>query len=292
MIYSSYNQSKMEQKVFIHTNNKQGIGAVLAKFAIERSLPKDSPIKVEILNVDSLEEFKNFSGKKYLRGGKEISYDPKDLQSFTLSRFMPPELMGYKGRSIVIDPDIFAIGDITALMNMDLEGKPLAACKKKDAWDTSVMVMDNEKLKHWKITDFLKALENKQTDYVEIMSLKFEPEIKELSRNWNSLDELKPETKMLHTTNRLTQPWRTGLLIDFTINPMPKIFGIIPREPIHKLLGKYPTHYQPHPDKKIEEWFFSLVRNSLKSGAVTKEDITKEISAGHVRKDLLNKISF
>lgn len=280
----------MTKKVFIHTNNKQGIGAILAKFAIERYLPKDSDIKVEILNVDNLEEFKNFAGKKYMRGGREISYDPKDLQSFTLSRFMPPELMGYEGRSIVIDPDIFAIGDITPLMNMDLEGKPLAACKKKDAWDTSVMVMDNAKLKHWKMRDFLKALGSKQTDYVDIMSIKFEPEIKELTRDWNSLDKLGPETKLLHTTNRLTQPWRTGLPIDFTITPMPKIFGIIPREPIHKLLGKYPTHYQPHPDKNIERWFLNLVKDALKAGAVTKEALQKEIDFGHVRKDLLSKV--
>lgn len=279
----------MPQKVFIHTNNKQLIGAKLAQFAIERGLPKRSPIEVEILNVDSLTVFKDFIGKKYLRNGKEVAYDPNDLQSFTLSRFMPPEQMKYGGRSIVIDPDIFAIRDITPLMNMELGNAPVAACRKKDAWDSSVMVMDNAQLAHWKISDFLKALGNKQVDYAEIISLKFEPEVKELSRDWNSLDALTPATKMLHTTNRLTQPWKTGLPIDFTVNPMPKILGIIPREPIHKLLGKYPTHYQPHPDKKIEAWFLKLVADALKAGAVTRKEIEKEISSGNVRKDLMEK---
>ena len=42
------------------------------------------------------------------------AYD--DLQSFTPLRFMPPELMGYQGRAIVIDPDVFAVGDIFELL--------------------------------------------------------------------------------------------------------------------------------------------------------------------------------
>ncbi|MBX4200288.1 hypothetical protein KW790_02410 [Candidatus Parcubacteria bacterium] len=280
----------MQQKVFIHTNNKQRIGAKLAKFAIERRLPKGSPIRVEILNVDERPEFKRFAGKKYRRAGKQLTYDPNDLQSFTLSRFMPPELMNYQGRSIVIDPDIFAIRDLTPLMELDLGDAPVAACAKKDAWDTSVMVMDNEKLIHWKMTDFLSALEKEQVDYSEIMQLKIEPVVKELPREWNSLDKLTPETKMLHTTNRITQPWSTGLPIDFTINPLPKFFGIIPREPIHKLLGKYPTHYKSHPDKNIEIFFFVLVKDALAAGAITPSEIEEEIKNKRMRSDIFLKI--
>ena len=36
---------------------------------------------------------------------------------------MPPELMGYQGRAVVIDPDIFAIGDIWELLTRDMQGK-------------------------------------------------------------------------------------------------------------------------------------------------------------------------
>ncbi len=268
----------------------QGIGAKLAKFAIERKLPKDSPIKVEILNVDNREEFKSFVGKKYLRLGKEVTYRLDDLQSFTLSRFMPPELMNYEGRSIVIDPDIFAVTDITPLMNTDLEGKTLGACKKHDSYDSSCMVMDNSKLTHWKIKDFLSALGKKQVDYIEISTLKIEPEIKEISRDWNNLDTLTPTTKMIHMTNRITQPWSTGLPIDFTPTPMPKIFGIIPREPIHKLLGKYPTHYKKHPDPKIEKFFFSLLNDALRANAVSKEEIQNEINKKRMRLDIFDRL--
>ena len=96
---------------------------------------------VRIINVDNLPVFESFAGKTYLRGGKEITYDPQDLQSFTLSRFMPPEEMRFEGRAIVIDPDIFATSDISPLMNLDMEGKAIAACKKGDAWQSSSMLM-------------------------------------------------------------------------------------------------------------------------------------------------------
>ena len=152
------------KKVFIHTNNKQHIGAVLGKFSIERKLPQDSDITVSIINVDSLPIFKTFAGKTYLRGGKEIVYDLNDLQSFTLSRFMPPEEMNFQGRALVIDPDIFAIGDITPLMNLDMQGCAIAACKKGDSWQSSSMLMDCSKLTHLKISDLLSKLEKKEVD--------------------------------------------------------------------------------------------------------------------------------
>ena len=98
----------MRTIIFIHTNNKQGIGALLSKFSIEQKTAHRNDVMIKNINVDDLEIFRNFSGATYLRNGKEITYDTGDLQSFTLSRFMPPELTNYTGRAIVIDPDIFA----------------------------------------------------------------------------------------------------------------------------------------------------------------------------------------
>ncbi len=281
----------IDRKVFIHTNNKQLLGALLAKYAIEKTASR--PIAVEIINIDELEIFKEFAGKKYMRNGELRVYAPKDLQSFTISRFMPPELMGFEGRAIVIDPDIFALTDIHDLFDINMEGKAIACCRKNEGWDTSVMLLDCDKLKHWKIKDILGRLANKKLDYTDLFALKKEDAesmIVEIPRIWNSLDALTPETKMLHTTNRLTQPWKTGLPIDFTRNKMPKLFGLIPREPVHKLLGKYPTHYQPHPDKKIEKFFIDLLKEAIASGSVSKNLISEEIKARHIREDLVRLI--
>jgi len=281
----------MERKVFIQSNNKQGLGAYLAKYAIERFFKGADKIPVEIIHVDELDVFKKFAHKEYLFNKTEKRiYNPDDLQSFTLTRFMPAERMDFSGKAVVIDPDIFALTNIAELFEKNMEGHSILACGKKSAWDSSVMLLDCKKLAHWKISEILDQLTQQKNDYTTIMSLLNE-DVGELSRDWNDLDKLTPATKMLHTTQRLTQPWKTGLPIDFTRNKMPKLFGIIPREPIHKLLGRYPTHYQKHPDQSIEDFFFTLTKDALKDGAVTTDDIQKEIDSGHVRPDLLDKVA-
>ncbi|HEY4502319.1 MAG TPA: hypothetical protein VJH21_00615 [Candidatus Paceibacterota bacterium] len=279
----------MEKQVFIQSNNKQLLGARLAKFAIEKNASK--PIHIEILNVDELPIFKKLNGKEYLFNETEIRvYDDTDLQYFTLTRFMPPEQMQFSGRAVVIDPDIFALTNIHTLLEHDMGEHAILACSKKGAWDSSVMLLDCEKLLHWRIADIIERLVTKKIDYTTIMTLQKE-NVEELERAWNSLDELNDHTKMLHTTNRLTQPWKTGLPIDFTRNKMQKFFGIIPRELIHKLLGKYQTRYQQHPNKDIETFFFELTKDALRCGAITKDYVQHEIESGHVRPDLFSHLS-
>lgn len=274
-------------KIFIHTNTKQLLGAKLSQYSFEKNTTLPD-LSVELLNVDHVDAFKKFDGTEFVRDGKVRTYTLDDLQSFTLSRFMPPQLMNYQGRAMVIDPDIFALQNVDKLFTEDMRGHAIAACAKKEAWDTSMMVMDCSKLQHWDIESILHKLASKHLDYNNLMQLKNEDQdsILRVPRIWNNLDTLTSDTKIIHTTGRLTQPWKTGLPIDFTINPMQKIFGIIPREPIHKILGKYPTHYKPHPDKKIEKWFFTLVKDALRDGAITRKDIQNGIDTGDLRKDI------
>jgi len=280
----------MNQKAFICTNRKQILGAQLAKFCIERALGKEK-IPVEIIVVEDIPAFQKFNGTAFKRGEKTQTYTFDDLQSFTLTRFMPPKLMGYEGHAFVIDPDIFALSNPLALFSYLQGNVAIAACRKKDVWDTSVMVLDCGKLSHWNVEDMLEKLKSGEHNYDEYMSLTSEKAlIIELPRSWNSLDRIDDTTLMVHTTNRLTQPWKTGLPIDFTRNRLPKIAGIIPREPLFSLMGKYPSTYQSHPDKKIEQFFFTLVRDALSSGAVTREQLEAQITEGNVRKDLLQHV--
>ncbi len=283
----------MKKGFFIQSNKKQILGAYLAKYAFEKTYRGSDPVEVHIMLVEDIPMFSKFTGQSFIRKADTNDVrkaDPEDLQSFTLTRFLPPELMGYVGRAVVIDPDIFALHDISELYDMDLGSASLAACRKKDAWDSSVMVLDCAKLKHWNVEEWLTKLTRGSIDYDRIMTLKDEHNVLEIPRKWNDLDHLDTQTRMIHTTNRITQPWRTGLPIDFTRNKMPKYFGLIAREPIHKILGKYKTHYQPHPDKKIENWFIGLVKNALHDGAITKEQVEHEVTEGHVRKDIFELI--
>lgn len=277
--------------VFIQANNKQLFGARLAAFALTMTAKDARAFHIEILNVDSLSPFAHVHGKTFKRWGQLIDASEADLQSFTLSRFMPPELMGFQGRAIVIDPDIFALSDIGELFSLDMQGRAIAACAKKGAWDSSVMLLDCAQLSHWRIKDLLHDLYSHERDYDEIMMLAREGSVLELSRDWNSLDALPPSARMLHTTNRITQPWKTGLPVDFKRRPLPKIFGIIPREPLLRVLGKYPMTYQRHPDPDIETYFFKLVARALQANTISRTEIQHEIERGHVRQDLWECIS-
>lgn len=279
----------MKYQVFIHTNNKQGLGAIISKYSIEKYLSRND-IPVSYINVDGLKIFKDFAGSAYKRNGIQMIYDPKDLQSFTLSRFMPPELMNYEGRAIVIDPDIFSLQDIFPLLSMDLGEAAIAACTKKDAFDTSLMVLDCAKLRHWNMKDILQKLTLGTIDYADLITLKTEQEenIMVIPRIYNNLDTLTPDTVLIHMTNRLTQPWKTGLRIDFTRNKLPKLLGIIPREWVLFIQGKYPLTYQAHPNKDIEKLFLDLVSEAISKNVITIEYIKEEIRKEHVRSDLLS----
>lgn len=264
--------------VFIQANNKQLFGARLAQYAIERNLLVPGSVNVQIMNVDEMPLFQGW------RTG--------DLQSFTLSRFMPPQLMGYEGNTLVIDPDIFARCDVNELFDVHANGYPIAACRKVGGWDTSVMVLDCAKLRHWNIQEIFQQIRSGTHNYGYFITLQREPLVQELPRIWNSLDYLDEQTKMLHTTNRLTQPWKTGLKIDFIRKRQyDRYFGIIPKPWVLRLLGRWPTHYRPHPDKNIERFFFDLLDDALRDGIITHSMIRDEITKGHIRPDIFRYIS-
>ena len=145
-------------------------------------------------------------------------------------------------------------------------------------------------LTSWKLADILADLKSKRRTKQECMTFYRGERVMEIHSTWNTLDSLQ-DARILHTTNRLTQPWKTGLPIDFTPKALPKLFGLFPREPIHKLLGKYPTHFRPHPDQAVTDFFFTLTKQALEGGAITEAEIREEIAAKNVREDFFDVLA-
>lgn len=273
--------------IFIQSNTKQLLGAKVAKFALETyGKAQEHNIPVTIMLVEDIPLYMEYVGIEYMRGTTLQKHNPEDLQFFTLSRFFPPSLMNYQGRALVIDPDIFALSSILPLFEMPMT-HPIAACRKKDAWDSSVLVLENKELPHWQPTQLFEGLKNHTEDYTKWITLQNEA-VMELPRIYNNLDTLTDDTVLLHTTKRLTQPWRTGLPIDFTRATPPHLFGIIPRIPLLKLRGKWPSTYQKHPDKKIEQQVLRLLQEAYQAGALTEEDITSALETNNLRRDIRN----
>lgn len=293
----------MKPTVFIHTNHKQMLGAIMSRFSLKKRSQHADKFDVRFIEVNDHPCMVEREGQKYRRDGEMRPWLNDDLQSFTPLRFAPPGLMNFEGKAVVMDPDIFAIGDIWELLDRDMEGaaimcRPKSGRKgRKGAWASSVMLLDCARLTHWQFEEnFSEMFEPVKRDYMDWVSLKLEDPatIKPLENEWNDFDNLTENTKLLHNTKRKTQPWKTGLKIDYRPADTFQLFP--PRHWIRRgrraLFGdyKFAGTYAAHPDPAQERFFFNLVREALDAGEVSVDLLRDEMDQGHLRTDALELV--
>ena len=280
----------MKNTVFIHTNAKQMVGAIVGRHALRRNAADAEAFDVRILAQEDLPVFAAFEGRKFLRGGTWRVWKNDDLQSFTPVRFMPPEMMGYAGRAVVIDPDVFAVGDITELFARDMQGKAICAKprpghKGRESYvASSVMLLDCARLRHWHVQTQFEAMFAGTLDYEDWIELRTEPPgtIGHLEPVWNDFDRLAPDTRLIHNTKRRTQPWKTGLPIDFMNRP-PKLMRMLGISGYRK-----PGRYLPHPDPRQEQYFFALLKECHATGQISDQQIETAMAENHIRHDAVD----
>lgn len=293
----------MKPTVFIHTNHKQLLGALVSRYSLKKHSHDPEAFDIQLIEARNYPCMQAREGQLYRRDGEMRPWLNNDLQSFTPLRFAPPELMGYTGRAVVIDPDIFAVGDIRELLERDMQGKAIMCRPKsgrkgrKGAWASSVMLLDCAQLGHWRFEEnFSEMFEPVKRDYMDWVSLKLEDPaiIGQLEPEWNDFDNLTARTRLLHNTKRKTQPWKTGMKIDYRPADTFQLFP--PRHWIRRgrraLFGDYKLAgtYAAHPDPKQEAFFFGLVREALADGALNEALLEEEIARGHLRPDALELI--
>jgi len=183
--------------VFIHTNHKQKLGAVVSRYSLFRNSAHADQFDVRFIEVKDFPCMAQREGQLYLRDGEMRPWLNNDLQSFTPLRFAPPQLMNYQGRAVVIDPDVFAQGDVWELLNRDMGGKAIMCRPKsgrkgrKGAYASSVMLLDCANLQHWRFEENFSAMfQPAQRDYMDWVSLKLEDAatIGLLENEWNDFD--------------------------------------------------------------------------------------------------------
>ena len=281
----------MRPTVYIHTNHKQHIGALVSAHSMRRNSRHADEFDVELIELKDYEDFfKPYEGRDYLRDGVSRTWLYNDLQSFTPLRFTPPERKGYKGRAVVVDPDVFAVQDVWELLDRDMAGKAIWCCNRSGHPASSVMLLDCAKLTHWKLADNFEALFRREREYKKWMNLGYEDPatIGTLEPVWNDYDRLAPDTRMIHNTRRRTQPWKSGLPVDFVPaegNPYsPVAWAMYLRR---RLFGTYAFlgNYKPHPDKAQENFFFGLLKECVENGTISEALIREHMKENHVRHD-------
>ena len=288
----------MKPCVFIHTNHKQYLGALVSLHSMRRNSRHVDEFDVKLIEYETYQDFfANYEGRTYSRDGDNRVWDKEDLQSFTPLRFMPPELMNYEGRAVVVDPDVFAVQDVWELLSRDMQGKAIM-CRQRGTpphYASSVMLLDCAKLKHWKLSSDFDALFTGKREYKKWMNLGYEDpaSIGLLEPEWNDFDKLTTKTKMIHNTRRKTQPWKSGLPVDFIpaesnlLNPA-MLFNRLRR----KLFGTYAFlgNYKEHPDERQTQLFFGYLKECLANGLVTEALVKEHMAANHVRHDVFDVI--
>lgn len=264
-------------RLYIQKNNKQDLAAKIAAASfIKNGFKKEN---IFFLDFEKNDLLKSMVGKKYKRSG-EIKYFKNDLQSFTFLRFFAPQSDNYKGKVLVIDPDVFALKNANSMFDL-LDGDDLACSFIENKARTEVMVIDAQKVR-WKFEEIIKQVFNLELDYSDLMNLSFDKNIriKKISNNYNSLDTINNETVLLHTTNRITQPWKEGLKVDFEIH---KSKFYIFKENIKKLIGKNYDYkvtslrYLRHPNEEVIKAVKSFFNYAKQNKIVNEIEIDQAI---------------
>jgi len=276
-------------KILIQRNNKQKLASKIAAASfIKEGIPESDILFLEFENNALLN---SQVGKKYLRKGK-IKIFKNDLQSFTLMRFYGPEFVHYKEKILIIDPDVFAIKNLKNISNFLDDNNSLACTFINHEPRTEVMLVNAEKVM-WKFNEIIEKLFNLEIDYNDLMNLNFDKSLKisRLDINYNSHDIITKNTIFLHTSNRITQPWKEGLDVDFErYNPKNYLFKQIFR----KYLGfKYNKNvlinkYQRHPNEEVIIKFKELYNYALKNNIINNEEIQKSIEEKFFSINFLN----
>lgn len=286
--------------VFVHTNDQQMLGALVSSWSFRKHSRHAERFDVRILRLEDTPHLHRREGQRYLRKGEMATWHNADLQSFSPLRMMAPQAMGFEGRAVVTDPDVFSVGgDVYELLTGDLGGKAVRARNLPaekgggaGSWATSVMVMDCALLTDWRWDEQVDAMFAGRLDYKDWIQLRhMDPaRIGDLPEAWNSFDKLEPDTRLLHMTERLTQPWKTGLPVDFNMNFQGPAGRVRRWLRDRGWLGAH-RRYQPHPDPRQEAFFFGLLKECLDNGEVSEAMLHDAIRARDLRADAFDLLA-
>lgn len=153
---------------------------------------------------------------------QELKYLPMKLDlpmytGFSIYRYAIPELCNYQGKAIYLDADVVVVSDLLDLWN--LTGKAALARSMHPGEPTagrytSVMLLDCEKLTHWKLQEWVEKINKDHSLYGKTMQALpgglGTPDFGDLPEAYNHLDHFDATTKIIHYTHVPSQPWKTA----------------------------------------------------------------------------------
>lgn len=233
-------------RIYVGTDRSQLIGAKILDYSIRRR----TALEVVTQPMHELALPQPKTAKHHSRTG------------FSFARFAIPELAGRQGRAIYMDADMLVFKDIAELWGFPFDGakvvcqeEPPVRGQKRRRKQCSVMLLDCEAL-DWDVNKIVSGLDGLY-DYHELMSelcILDETEVSyALPSVWNSLEHFDEETRLIHYTDMLNQPWVCAS------------------------------------NKNGHLWVQEL-RDALADGVVTMDELKGEIALGFARPSLINDL--
>ncbi len=236
-------------RIFVGTEESQTVATKVLAYSIQKHA--SAPVRVTPmvnLNIPLPKDEKN-----------------RPRTGFSFSRFVIPQLAGYRGRALYLDADMLVFSDVAELWDIPF-GKQRLLCtyqETPDAWKDnpwfhpgrqfSVMLLDCDRL-DWKIEEIISGLDEGKFSYRDLLfnlCLVNPDEIEDrIPPEWNHLERYEPgKTKLLHYTVIPTQPW----------------------------------NYDDHP---LGYLWISAFTEALRCGFVSGEDVESGIAKGHLSRRL------
>ena len=275
-------------KVFIQSNKYQLLAAKVSKYSFEKF-----GCEVKIMNLEDNIFLKSNFNKKIRRNDK-IAHFKDDLQSFTLLRFYAPELNNFSDKILIIDPDIFALKNPKTLFDEIDDSNYDIACTFYNNKPRSEMMLVNAKNLNWNFNKIIKDLFSLKIDYRDLMNLNFDKNlrIKNIDKKFNSHDIINSDTVLLHTTNRITQPWKEGLQVNFERSNLTSFYFF--KQHLKKILNlSYDKNsiskiFQKHPDENVINFVKKLFIEARENKIISDKEINEEILNNNISKNFFN----
>ena len=275
-------------KIYIQTNNKQRLASKIAMASfVQKGFDRN---KIFFLDIEENSLLKSKINQNYLRGGKAVKFKD-DLQSFTPLRFLAPQINNYQDIILVIDPDVFACKDPKNILGEMNENDEICCTFYNGKPRSEVMLINAKKVK-WNYDELISKLFNYELDYNDLINLNFENrKIKEINNKYNAHDKIDKETVLLHTTRRITQPWKEGLKVDFDKhvsfkekfkNKLKKILNMNYNKSITE------KFYIRHSNPDVIKAFKTFYDFALSKKLINIDEINTEIKKGNFSKKFLN----
>lgn len=195
------------RRIFIGYDPSQHVSYEVLRHSLERHTSE--PLRIEPIDAEKLTDFAR-------------PVDPLASTPFTYTRFLVPHLMGYEGIALFMDSDMLALGDVSELFHLPMEGlalrvrqhdyRPADTVKMGGKTQTqyprknwsSLMLMNCGELRAWT----KEAVETQSGAWLHRFEAVPDEQIGDLSPEWNMLDHMTGPTKLLHYTSG--GPWLEG----------------------------------------------------------------------------------